>query len=85
MLWAGTVSQILPDLLRLHQNSACFATDTSLYAANVDVLDIFNVFFTVIPAFVPVHKVQGFHPFTARTRVYGLMARIILRCCRSVM
>ena len=57
MLWAGTVGQMLTDLLRLHQNPSCFATDTSLFAATADVADIFNTFFTIVPAFVPVYKV----------------------------
>lgn len=59
VLWAGTLSQLLADLLRLQENPSCFAADTSLFGARVDVPHLFSVFFEVIPAFVPVYKVRG--------------------------
>jgi hypothetical protein len=62
VLWAGNVTHILLDLLRLNVDSTCFSTDISLFGALVDVSQLFNVFFTCIPAFVPIHKVCRISP-----------------------
>jgi hypothetical protein len=59
VLWAGSVTHILLDLLRLSVDSTCFSRDISLFGALVDVPQLFNVFFTCIPAFVPIHKVSA--------------------------